>query len=60
MQSTVTLHLNQKLKKSLEKRKRDNDEKKEAKANKRSKRSDIKETPPIILGEYVFVLWSNQ
>ena len=42
----------QKLKKYLEKRKRDDDKKKEAKANKRSKRSDIEETPPIVLGEY--------
>ena len=42
----------QKLKRSLEKRKRGNDKKKEAKANKRCKRSDIEETPPIVLGEY--------
>ena len=39
------------LKRSLEKRKRDDDKKKEAKANKRSKRSDIQETPSIFLGE---------
>ena len=42
----------QKLKRSFGKRKRDDDKKKEAKANKRSKRSDIEETPPIVLGEY--------
>ena len=41
----------QKWKRSLEKRKRDDDMKKEAKVNKRSKRSNIEETPPIILRE---------
>ena len=40
----------QKLKRSLEKRKRDDDKKKEAKANKWSKRRDIEEKAPIILG----------
>ena len=40
----------QKLKRSLEKRKRDQDKRKEAKANRRCKRSDIEETPPIVLG----------
>ena len=33
-------------------RKRDDDKNKEAKVNKRSKRSGIEETPPIFLGEY--------
>ena len=42
----------QKLKRSLQKRKRDDDKKKEDKANKHSKRSDIEEAPPIVLGEY--------
>ena len=42
----------QKLKRSLEKRKRDGDKNKEAKANKRCERSNIEETPPIVLGEY--------
>ena len=42
----------QKLTRSSEKRNRGNDKKKEAKANKRCKRSDIEETPPIVLGEY--------
>ena len=45
----------EKLKRSLEKIKRDHDKKKEAEANKRSKRSDIEETPPIVLGEYKFL-----
>ena len=40
----------QKLKRSLEKRKRGQDKRKEAKANKRCKRSNIEETPPIVLG----------
>ena len=42
----------QNLKSSVEKIKRDEDKKKVAKANKKSKRSDIEETPTIILGEY--------
>ena len=42
----------QKLKRSLEKRKRDDDKRKEAKANKRSKRSDIEDTPLFVLGGY--------
>ena len=41
----------QKLKRPLEKRNRDDDKKKEAKANRQSKSSYIKETPSIILGE---------
>ena len=41
----------QKLKRSLEKRKRDDDKTRKAKANNRSKRSDIEETPQIVLGE---------
>ena len=45
----------QKLKRSLEKRKRDDDKKKETKANKWSKRSDIEETPMIVLGEYKYL-----
>ena len=42
----------QKLNGSLEKRQRDDDTQNEAKANKRCERSDIEETPPIVLGEY--------
>ena len=42
----------QNLKRSLEKRKRDDYRKTEVKANKWSKRGDIKETPLIVLGEY--------
>ena len=45
----------QKLKRPLEKRNRDDDKKKEAKANRQSKSSDIKETPSIILGEYLIL-----
>ena len=45
----------QKLKRPLEKRNRDDDKKKEARANRQSKRSDIKETPSIILGEYLIL-----
>ena len=42
----------QKLKGSLEKRKRGNDKKKEPKANRQCKRSDTKDRPLIFLGEY--------
>ena len=41
----------QKLKRFLDKRKRDDDKQKEANMNKRSKRSNVKEPPPSILGE---------
>ena len=42
----------QKLTRYFEKRKRDDDKRKETKTNKRSKRSDIEETQPIVLGVY--------
>ena len=45
-------HNQQKLNRSLDKRQRDDDTQKEAKVNKRCKRTDIEETPPIVLGEY--------
>ena len=52
--NAVYPHNQQKLKRSLDKRKRDNDKKKEAKAYKQSKRSDIEETPPIKVSHRCF------
>ena len=57
MQSTITV-ASQTISRNwrdLWRKERDHDKKKEAEANKRSKRSDIEETPPVVLGEYKFL-----
>ena len=58
MQSTITIAsqtVSRNWRNLLWKERGNDDKKKEAKANKRSKRSDVKEAPPIVLGKYEFI-----
>ena len=55
MQSTITIAsqtVSRNWRNLLWKERGNDDKKKEAKANKRSKRSDVEEAPPIVLGKY--------